>query len=196
MRRIALHTGLMLLACTGGALAMEAPAGETLNLSNLSAAEQVIAASWIKEPAGYRVQILLRQAPVPTPAPPSSRSTMEAWERPIASPDIVDERSRRASAFIGNTIANLRDLKPTYCGRQLSLNNQSANVPGVEIWLLKANGAHVVPTDRACRFEATTDGSRPTLDISYSFRPEDGQQAVAVAVRVYDSFYIEKLSAE
>lgn len=157
-------------------------------LMNVATAGQVTA-RWLREPDAYALQVVVeRSKPRPRTIRPAST-----------------EQAERSGYFIGNTVANLRDLDPAFtCNRSLTLvdgrrpngagrvppilpYDPKARQPRVEVWLLKADGTQIPSADYRCT-------SHPaTTEVRYQFQAADGGQAVAAAIRIDDGFYIEKL---
>jgi hypothetical protein len=138
----------------------------------------------------------------------------------------------RSSYFIGNTIASLRGLDPAFGCRTLTLvdgrrlvSGQAAvpperpaaaappvpvvqsypprvKHPRIEVWVLKADGTHIVPANYTCTLlpavpavsgsPATAARSRAE-EFTYRYSIADSAQAVAAAIRIDNDFYIEQL---
>ncbi len=66
--------------------------------------------------------------------------------------------------------------------------------PSVQVWLLKADGSLIAPTQRA---EPGTKNLRQPygVEVLFAFPLSADKEAVAVAIRVDDAFYIEPLSS-
>lgn len=117
--------------------------------------------------------------------------------------------------FVDNTIDDLRKLAPVFgCSRTLTIMDGRraapqrsytfapslpAGVPDarsrdrrVEVWLLKADGTQIQPAGYRCEYGMARSGDKDA-SISYGYSLADGAQAVAAAIRVDDSFFIEKL---
>lgn len=66
--------------------------------------------------------------------------------------------------------------------------------PSVQVWLLKADGGLIAPTERA--EPGTKDIRQPYgLEVLFAFPLSADKEAVAAAIRVDDAFYIEPLSS-
>ena len=66
--------------------------------------------------------------------------------------------------------------------------------PSVQVWLLKADGSLIAPTQRA--EPGTKDIRQPYgVEVLFAFPLSADKEAVAVAIRVDDAFYIEPLSS-
>jgi hypothetical protein len=63
--------------------------------------------------------------------------------------------------------------------------------PSVQVWLLKADGSLITPTQRAEPGKRTYGQS----EILFAFPLSADKEAVAAAIRVDDAFYIEPLSS-
>ena len=64
----------------------------------------------------------------------------------------------------------------------------------VQVWLLKADGSLIAPTQRA--EPGTKDIRQPYgVEVLFAFPLSADKEAVAVAIRVDDAFYIEPLSS-
>ncbi len=66
--------------------------------------------------------------------------------------------------------------------------------PSVQVWLLKADGSLIAPTERA---EPRANGVRQPygVEVLFAFPLSADNEAVAAAIRVDDAFYIEPLSS-
>jgi hypothetical protein len=66
--------------------------------------------------------------------------------------------------------------------------------PSVQVWLLKADGSLIAPTQRA--EPGKKDMQQPYgIEVLFAFPLSADKEAVAAAIRVDDSFYIEPLSS-
>jgi hypothetical protein len=66
--------------------------------------------------------------------------------------------------------------------------------PRVQVWLLKADGSLIAPTQRA--EPGTRDIRQPYgVEVLFAFPLSADREAVAVAIRVDDAFHIEPLSS-
>jgi hypothetical protein len=66
--------------------------------------------------------------------------------------------------------------------------------PQVQAWLLRADGAQIMPVRQSPQVLSGACGARPIADeILYRVSVADGSEAVAVAIRIDDEYYIEKL---
>ena len=66
--------------------------------------------------------------------------------------------------------------------------------PSVQVWLLKADGSLIAPTQQV---EPSAKGTRQPYgaEVLFAFPLSADKEAVAVAIRVDDAFYIEPLSS-
>jgi len=222
---------LGVLAAAGSAVAMAAedaaPGQELVNTSTL---DNVVLARWTRQPDSYVLRVVLDTAkPVHTrmtremsPLGQASRNAAQA-QRVYEPPALGTNTADRSSFFIGNTIANLRGMDPTFCSRTLTLvdgrrtrgeaGQQPAEPraqpeprartiqpypaairePRVEVWLLKADGTQIKPATYICDPGPRNPDTKPMYDISYGFTAADGAQAIAAAIRIDGDFFIEKL---
>jgi hypothetical protein len=68
--------------------------------------------------------------------------------------------------------------------------------PNVQVWLLKADGSLIAPTQRAEPSTREKDIRQPYgVEVLFAFPLSADKEAVAVAIRVDDAFYIEPLSS-
>lgn len=131
----------------------------------------------------------------------------------------------RTSYFVASTVANLRGLDSwIQCGRELTLvdarrkpgqDGPVAKVPDpttdylnqpypprfkegrVDAWLLKADGTQAIATVYSCAGEPIPLRSpERRVEISYEFPAAEGAEAWAVAIRIDDNYYIEKLEPQ
>lgn len=186
--------------CSGVASAAESEV-RAQDLLNVEASGQVTA-RWMREPGTYTLQVVVeRSKPRPSAVRPASTEPA-AVQAPTAAP-----QGDRRTYFIGNTIANLRDLDPAFsCNRSLTSvdgrrpgrhvagrvppvlpYDPKSRQPRVEVWLLKADGTQIQSADYNCI------GHPATTEARYEYSAADGGQAVAAAIRIDDEFYIEKL---
>jgi len=189
-------------------------------LVNVKAAKHVLSAVWTRQPDSYTLQVVIdRSMPrvmvdvrdalrsVPPPKLSDQPQPIPNWE-----PD-APSKADRASAFIANTIANLRGLADASpCGRTLTIVDGRRTVPGqraqapgtvplppgfrdnrVEVWLLGVGGVQIQPATYHCDDPGRNSPDRTDFPISYGYSVADGAQAVAAAIRIGDDFYIEKL---
>jgi hypothetical protein len=64
----------------------------------------------------------------------------------------------------------------------------------VEVWLLKADGTQILPVTYSCdKGPRRSPTESPDVEVRYEFPLAGGEQAVAAAIRIGDSYYIEKL---
>lgn len=180
-------------------------------LAGVKASNQVLSASWKREPDSYTLQIVLDRSRY------SARSGRPASMQPQAAPPSSATAPSYSSYFIGNAIANLRGLDPWIaCGRTLTMVDGRRIVQGrptpapaptpsgppdaligkerrVEVWLLRADGTHITPANYSCEDPSRTSPGRPDVSISYGYSIADSAQAVAAAVRIDNEYFIEKL---
>jgi hypothetical protein len=64
--------------------------------------------------------------------------------------------------------------------------------PDVQVWLLKADGSLIAPTQRV---EPPGKGQPYGVEVLFAFPLSADKEAVAAAIRVDDAFYIEPLSS-
>ena len=155
----------------------------------------------------------------PDPAAVQPEDPPRITPRPQAERAALDSPGR-GSFFINNTVENLRGLDPAFCGRTLTLIDGRRSLSGerqavrpppprrgedqpyatavrdprVEVWLLKADGTHILPGGYRCG--PAPVGEQPTesvFEISYTFAAAEGEHAIAAAIRVRDDFFIEML---
>lgn len=211
---------LTMIAATGwpgGATAAED--AQALDLTQVRATGPVTAAQWARQPDSYALHIVY------DPSRSAARQQAAA-DRPAsvaATPAPVDgntaaagQSQDRGSFFIGNAIANLRDLAPAFCGRTLTLvdgrrvtDRQPAPAPTpigvnqpyppkfkygvVEVWLLKADGTQILPATYSCDVATRPANGATPVEITYEFPLAGGEQAAAAAFRIDGNYYIEKL---
>jgi hypothetical protein len=193
-------------------------------LVNVKTANQVLSAVWTRQPDSYTLQVVIdRSMPrvmmdireaakllPPTPSRPQPQP-IPNWPVPNEQDDAFGNPDR-GSAFIANTIANLRGLNASPCGRTLSSTDGRRTVPGVppqtpvavplppgfkdhrvEVWLLNAAGTQIQTASYNCDDPGRSSPDRNDFTISYGYSVADGAQAVAAAVRIGEAFYIERL---
>ena len=124
--------------------------------------------------------------------------------------------------FIGETIASLRGLDPTFSPRNPTppvdqspaTAKIAAKIPKIQVWVLRADGTEIIPVrrsgpsfvdtcpdrkpgqiDAASAHAGVLDRSCLAMQLLYGFPAAEGAQAVAVAISVDDDYYIEKLRA-
>lgn len=188
-------------------------------LVDVKAAKHVLSAVWTRQPDAYTLQVVIdRSMPpvmvnirdalklVPQNVGPSQPQPIPNWE-----PD-APSKADIESAFIGNTIENLRGLDPSLCGRTLTIVDGRRNMPGqranapttvplppgfrdrrVEVWLLSAGGTLIQNATYHCDDAGRNSPDRTDFSIMYGYSIADGAQAVAAAIRIGDEFYIQKL---
>lgn len=222
---------LLLPSCLAAAVAsvsgfvMGAEGVETQQeLANVKTAKQVLSAVWMRLPDSYTLQVVIdRNMPTPRvvvdvrealkslPQNTSRSQPQPIPNWPVPEPR-VDASLLAAREFIANTIANLRNLDPAFCGRTLTATDGRRIVPGqqaqapvpaplppwfrdrrVEVWLLNAGGTQIQNATYDCDFPGKTLPAGIEISISYGYSVADGAQAVAAAIRIGDEFYIEKL---
>jgi hypothetical protein len=188
-------------------------------LVNVKVAKHVLSAAWMRLPDSYTLQVVIdRSMPavmVDIPAAlrllPQNVSPSRPQPIPLWQEDAPYSRDR-GSQFIAETIANLRNLDVSLCGRTLTIDDgrrtapaQRAEAPGtiplppgfwdnrVQVWLLNAGGALIQNATYLCDDPGRNSPDRSDFLISYGYSLADGAQAVAAAIRIGDEFYIEKL---
>jgi hypothetical protein len=227
---------LAILAAAGPAVGTAAEsAAPTQDLVKPKALDNVVDARWTRQPDAYVLRVVLDTAkPV--------RNAMSARLSPFRLAPAVNaaepqqplepyvpvltgtaERGDRGSFFIGKTVADMRGMDPTFCGRRLTLVDGrrvigdsaqqppppraqpqprtpviqpyalATREPRVEAWLLKADGTQIMPATYICDPGPRDPDVKPKYDISYGFTAADGAQAVAAAIRVDGDFFIEML---
>jgi hypothetical protein len=186
-------------------------------LASVKAAKQVLSAVWTRGPDSYTLQVVIdRSMPrVMVDVREALRSVPQNFSQPQPIPNWQENAPSqvdRESFFIGNTIAKLRGLDPTFCGRTLTLVDGRRTVPGervqapatvplppgfrdsrVEVWLLSAGGTQIQPATYNCDDPGRNSPDRTDFPISYGYTVADGAQAVAAAIRIGDDYYIETL---
>ena len=196
------------------------------DLAQVRATSWVTTAQWSRRPDSYVLQVVLdasrfaRERAAANPATPVPTRQLPRPAPPRDGVLGIAPDDGRGSLFIGNTIANLRGLDPVLsCGRVLTLvsgrrtDGPSTPTPPepsyinqpyparyvdrrVEVWLLKANGTQILPATYSCDAGRRGAPTPPPVEITYEFPLAEGAQAVAVAVRIGDNFYIEKLQPQ
>jgi hypothetical protein len=211
------------------------------DLANVKRSNPVLSATWKRQQDSYTLQIVFDQSKLPARAstsvsmdrnatvPVNTLNDEEMRQRDIADvtealkamvpPNVAGPGTQeRSSFFIGNTIANLRGLNPTFCGRTLTLvdgrrvpagqepksNVQPSAVPvvatplasrdrRVEVWLLNSNGTQFHPDRYFCDLGSRISTERTDVSVSYEYFLPENAQPVAASIRIGDEFYIEKL---
>ncbi len=154
---------------------------------------------------GTMVAPRVNRVALPQPAP-----------APVAAADALATLDR-SSFFIGNTIANLRGLDPTFGCRTLTLidgrrvvNTGSATSPGGgasppqpvpqmpaskpmgnvawQVWLLKGDGTVILPQRRS-----PADAKYCDTGLVYGFELSVARDAVAVAFSDGDNYFVQQL---
>lgn len=199
----------------------------TQDLVNVRAAGQVTA-SWTRQPDYYALQVVMetsRPAPprpvVPSnvPAAPASTTGNISPERSSFFVGGTIANLRGLDPVFGCRTLTLVDGRRVVGGQPTAPLSPGPSVtpypygvvqsyppaikhPRIEVWLLRADGAQVVPAAYTCTLlPASPDASTafPSVsrnkseEFSYRYSVEDGPQAVAAAIRIDNDFYIEKL---
>jgi hypothetical protein len=104
-----------------------------------------------------------------------------------------DLNAARAS---GKVAAVIWTVRAEHCTLQVvfpktSRVSQAIQRPSVQVWLLKADGSLIAPTQRAEPGKRTY--GQP--EVLFAFPLSADKDAVAAAIRVDDAFYIEPLSS-
>lgn len=190
-------------------------------LVSVKSSRHVLSAVWTRHPDGYTLQVVIdRSMPsMPVTAVDTSEARIPVPQNTGPTPQPIPNwqadapsKQERASIFIANTIANLRGLDASFCGRTLTSSDGRRNVPGqrvqapataplppgfrdrrVEVWLLGAGGAQIQNATYNCDDPGRNSSDRTDFLISYGYSVADGAQAIAAAIRIGDDFYIEKL---
>jgi hypothetical protein len=222
------------LAAAGAVVATaaeeSAPGQELVNTGTL---ENIAVARWSRLPDSYVLRLVLDTTkPARTPMTRAlspfggvtggnAAQAQRVSEPPVAVANTAERE--RASFFVGNSIANLRGMDPTFCGRTLTLVDGRRNTgepgqqppasrprseprartaqpylgsvrePRVEVWLLKADGTQIKPATYLCDPGPRLPDTGPMYDISYGFTAAEGAQAIAAGIRIDGDFFIEKL---
>ena len=105
-------------------------------------------------------------------------------------------RDLNAARTSGKVAAVIWTVRVDHCTLQVVFPNASrVNLkqqrPSVQVWLLKADGSLIAPTQRA-EPDKRTYGQPEVL---FAFPLSADREAVAAAIRVDDAFYIEPLSS-
>lgn len=203
-------------ASIGAEVTDPAEAGAALqDLPSVKSSNQIMDAQWVRQPDSYVILLVLDRSKY------SGRTKAAAAQQalPVNTPTLVVDQKGVAGAiragdrsafFLGNTIANLRGLDPWLaCNRTLTMIDGRRTVAGqppppapptvsrekerrVEVWLLRSDGSQILPADYTCD-AGPVFPARNNVEISYRYPVADGAQAAAVAVRIDETFYIEKL---
>jgi len=192
------------------------------DLPTVSASGNVTAALWTRRPDSYTLQLVLNRsryaltlapaAPVPAASEVNVGAGPESLERSsffvgnaIANlrcldPDfggrtltLVD--GRRTPGQQPTTPAPPGQMPPSNPPLQVREALQLREAPQVQAWLLRADGTQITPVRQVP--QQLSDGkcaARHIADeILYRVSVADGSEAVAVAIRIDDEYYIEKL---
>jgi hypothetical protein len=198
---MALRIAGMLQLLAGSALAMDAPGTSPgQDLEKLKAGNQVTAARWSKQADSYLLQVVLNGTPDslgqmfrPRLLPPIETGEMLPGMVNVADAlrKLVPQSPAGARAETCEDLEDLKDFRLCDTVRHGLGEEPALACKRIEVWLLKEDGTQIQSPSHNC-------GARPTgeVDFSYAFYPADGAQAVAVAVRVGEEFYIDKLQAE
>jgi len=212
----AASAAMMVMAPWPGSVAAAEIESAALELAQVETSSQVQDARWLRYPESYVLQVVLdstkyklreANADADAAAMATIRETPQA-----AAPD-------RPSFFVSRTIASLGADPWIACSRPLGLvDGRRPGQPSVapqppersfmnqsfpprykerriDVWLLKADGTQILPASYSC-----DAGPVPTLrqaaapvEVSYQYPLAQAAQAVAAAIRIDDSYYIEKL---
>jgi hypothetical protein len=105
-------------------------------------------------------------------------------------------KNLNAARASGKVAAVLWTARTDHCTLQVvfpktSRVSQAIQPPRVQVWLLKADGSLIAPTQRADPGKRTS--GQP--EVLFAFPLSADREAVAAAIRVDDAFYIEPLSS-
>lgn len=194
--------GIAVVAATAAELE-----GTIQELRAVTASGEALAARWMRQPDSYTLQVRLD----PTRHAAKVKSVMAAdqarraasrEQRAANGENLTPSPEQRApvsrgSAFIGQTIANLRGMDPQFCDRILTLvdgriEGRSASAPRdnghrVGVTLLRADGSEIPRSGYSCVADSAA------IDVQFRYSLEDGVQAGAATVRIDDVYYNEKL---
>jgi hypothetical protein len=220
MTRSGFLAGLVLISATAramGVVAAEVVDGGVYaqDLRTVSASDKIAAALWTRRPDSYTLQLVLDRSRYALPFAPAPSVPAPSDVKVGSDPESLE----RNSFFIGATIANLRCLDPDFGGRTLTLVD-GRRTPGqqppapatpaqrpqsnpqpllreaaqVQAWLLRADGTQIMPVRQSPQVQSGACGARPNpYEILYRVSVADGSEAVAVAMRIDDEYYIENL---
>jgi hypothetical protein len=174
------------------------------DLPAVKASSLVTSAAWKRQADSYTLQLgldrlkylgfvnlsdALKSMP-PTTSTRTQPVPIPNW-RPNWQSDLAAQSLERASNFIAETIANLRRLDPTFGSRTLGVEDVGDH--RVEAWLLKADGSVIQPSARTSEVAGTAAPARNDISISFTYSAAEAAQAVAIAIKIDNDFYIEKL---
>jgi hypothetical protein len=207
------------------AIAAADNAVSTQDLANVKAAGQVTA-TWTRQPEFYTLQVLMEVSkPGPprasVPANPNAEGVRQSGAVNVAeslqkllpqgmpSPNGGGEVSpERSSYFIGNTIANLRELDPVFGCRTLTLVDGRRRIGGqspappappvppavvvqsyppaikhrrIEAWLLKADGTQILPSAYTCVVVPASPGAPDSPQSAPRNRSEEFSYRYSIA---------------
>jgi hypothetical protein len=179
------------------------------DLVNVKASRKVVSAVWKREADSYTLRVLLDRSVSAATAEEMRQQGIANVSEALALVPRVQElrpspipnwrgkdgvfntdadRLARSSFFIGETIARLRSMDPSFgCNRSLTRDRR------VEVWLLKADGTHVQPVSYGCEDAERALEGKSEISVSYGYSIADSAQAVAAAIKIDDDFYIDKL---
>jgi hypothetical protein len=158
----------------------------------------VMAAIWARQPDSYTLKVVLDRAKHAA----KQRAIVDANKaRLAANPQQPDPTALppgdgidRGGMFIADTIATLRGIDPWFhCGRiPTPIDGRNAlqdRERKVEVWLLRSDGAQVLPEGYSCVVDPEA------VEVVYTFSTADSQTAVAAAIRIEGDYFIEKLQS-
>jgi len=155
----------------------------TSELVNVKASARIMAATWTRQSGTGVLKVQLTQ-----PAIERSGSALFSM---AGSPNPGNRMTTAEMQRLGIvTVAEaLQELVPQNHAGSPSVPCFRAPTQ-VEVWLLRADGTQILPARRNCM-------ARPDVpfEVVHEF-PMDGGPPVAVAIRIDDEFYIDKLQAE
>jgi hypothetical protein len=157
----------LLVLCVGSAF--PAAPGETApvvaqDLVTLRNSSQVSAAIWTRRANSYTLQLVMKGG--------------------------ID------AAFGSRTLELVDGRRMVSTSRAISADVQPAKRPQTSVWLLRADGTQILPAVPST--SPSPDSCSKNLrciavDVLYRFSVADAVSAVAIAVRIDDEFFIEKL---
>jgi hypothetical protein len=194
---------------------VEAP---TQVLAQLDSPDLVMAAHWTRLSDAYVLKVVIDKPAKAAADPEPARPAQDPGTPAERAARLTQGPEGRSTFFIGNTIAKLRGMDPTFGCRVLTLVDGRRPLggqppaparpsptmhqsyppeykdPRVEVWLLKADGTQMLPATYSCDWSRPEPAKAvPHAEISYEFPLAGMDQAVAAAIRVEDKYFVQKL---
>ncbi len=101
--------------------------------------------------------------------------------------------TRRSEGYTFQVVLRVAFGQPPVGSRITRVSNEGLSIPGIQVWLLKADGSLLRPERTRLPDARVINVRSMTAEASFQFPEVAGTEAVAVAMKIDEEFHIQRL---